>query len=137
MLYCAICKFRYASSAKTCWQCSIAWGNAHRALTREATQAVGAGVLAGVGLRSLLRRGELVRVGDGLQLTDSGRRRAAACLHRLWEAYLVEHLGLPPDHVHDPAERMEHFIDSRLQEQIVADLSDAQRDPHGRDIPGG
>ena len=25
MLYCAICKFRYASSAKTCWQCSIAW----------------------------------------------------------------------------------------------------------------
>ena len=78
-------------------------------------------------------------VGDGLQLTDSGRRRAAAFVrsHRLWEAYLVEHLGLPPDHVHDPAERMEHFIDSRLQEQIVADLSDAQRDPHGRDIPGG
>ena len=49
--------------------------------------------------------------------------------HRLWEAYLVEHLGLPADHVHDPAERVEHFIDQRLQEQIVADLSDLRLDP--------
>ncbi len=106
--------------------------------TREATQAVGAGMLADVGLWSLLRRGELARTQTGLALTDSGRRRAAELVrsHRLWEAYLVEHLGLPADHVHDPAERMEHFIDTRLQEQIVADLSDAQKDPHGREIPG-
>jgi manganese/zinc/iron transport system permease protein len=107
--------------------------------SREATQAVGAGVLANVGLWSLLRRGELQRSEVGLELTDRGRRRAAELVrsHRLWEAYLVEHLGLPADHVHGPAERMEHFIDSRLQEQIVADLSDAQKDPHGREIPGG
>jgi manganese/zinc/iron transport system permease protein len=105
---------------------------------REATQAVGAGVLAELGLRSLLRRRELQRTDIGLQLTDTGRRRAAELVrsHRLWEAYLVEHLGLPLDHVHDPAERMEHFIDARLQEQIVADLRDAQKDPHGREIPG-
>ncbi len=106
---------------------------------REAAQAVGAGMLAHVGLWSLLRRGELQRSAMGLQLTEPGRRRAAELVrsHRLWEAYLVEHLGLPADHVHDPAERMEHFIDSRLQEQIVADLRDAQLDPHGREIPGG
>ena len=106
---------------------------------REATQAVGGGIMAELGLRSLLRRGDLARAPAGLELSDRGRRRAAELVrsHRLWEAYLVEHLGLPADHVHDPAERMEHFIDSRLQEQIVADLRDAAKDPHGREIPGG
>jgi len=105
---------------------------------REATAATGAGWMAEWGLRSLLRRHELERVGAALQLTDAGRRRAASLVrsHRLWEAYLVEHLGLPADHVHDPAERMEHFIDARLQEQIIADLRDAKQDPHGREIPG-
>ncbi len=104
---------------------------------REATQAVGAGVLARLGLWSLLRRGDVRREPAGLQLTENGRRLAAALIrsHRLWEAYLVEHLGLPLDHVHDPAERMEHFIDARLQEQIVADLRNASQDPHGREIP--
>lgn len=106
---------------------------------REARQAVGAGILADVSLWSLLRRGELRKVGAVLELTDSGRRRAAELVrsHRLWEAYLVEHLGLPADHVHDPAERMEHFIGERMQKQIVAGLSDSTLDPHGRDIPGG
>ena len=83
---------------------------------REATQAVGGGMVAELGLRSLLRRRELVRTDVGLELTDRGRRRAAELVrsHRLWEAYLVEHLGLALDHVHDPAKRMEHFIDARL-----------------------
>jgi manganese/zinc/iron transport system permease protein len=106
---------------------------------REARQAVGAGWLAYLGLLSLLRAGEVARAESTLELTDAGRRRAAELVrsHRLWEAYLVEHLGLPLDHVHDPAERMEHFIDARLQEQIVADLRDAHQDPHGREIPEG
>ncbi|HEY4307922.1 MAG TPA: metal ABC transporter permease [Pirellulales bacterium] len=105
----------------------------------EAAKAIGAGMLGDAGLWSLLRRRDVARIEGKLELTDRGRQRAAELVrsHRLWEAYLVEHLGLPPDHVHDPAERMEHFIDSRLQEQIVADLSDAQKDPHGREIPGG
>ncbi|MBI2823613.1 MAG: metal ABC transporter permease [Planctomycetia bacterium] len=104
---------------------------------REATKAIGAGILGDVGLWSLARRGELKRVDGGLQLTDSGRRRAAGLVrsHRLWEAYLVQHLGLPADHVHTPAERMEHFIGQRLAEHIVADLQDAHQDPHGRAIP--
>ncbi len=106
---------------------------------REAKLAVGGGMLADLSLWSLLRRGELAPGAVGLELTERGRQRAAELVrsHRLWEAYLVEHLGLPIDHVHDPAERMEHFIDARLQEQIVADLSDARQDPHGRAIPGG
>ena len=106
---------------------------------REARQAVGAGWLARLALRSLLRGGEVVRAASALELTDAGRRRAVELVrsHRLWEAYLVEYLGLPLDHVHDPAERMEHFIDAGLQEQIVAELRDARQDPHGREIPEG
>jgi len=105
--------------------------------SREAVRAVGAGMLADFGLWSLVRRGEIDRGASGLELTDAGRRRAVQLVrsHRLWEAYLVEHLGLPADHVHDPAERVEHFIDQRLQEQIEADLSDSRLDPHGRGIP--
>jgi manganese/zinc/iron transport system permease protein len=112
---------------------------ARRLGPREAVKAVGGGVSADVSLWTLLRRGELRKDGAVLELTDTGRRRAAELVrsHRLWEAYLVEHLGLPADHVHDPAERMEHFIHERLQKQIVADLRDSTQDPHGRDIPGG
>ncbi len=56
--------------------------------------------------------------------------------HRLWEAYLVEYLGLPIDHVHDPAEWMEHYIDESLERRIEADLPHLATDPHGREIPG-
>ena len=106
---------------------------------REAAQAVGGGLLAGLALWSLLRRGEVRREGAALELTETGRRRATQLVrsHRLWEAYLVEYLGLPPDHVHEPAARMEHFIGDRLQGRLAAGVQDAQSDPHGRQIPPG
>jgi Mn-dependent DtxR family transcriptional regulator len=53
----------------------------------------------------------------------------------LWEAYLVEYLGLPLDHVHAPAERMEHYIGPNLQEKIAQHLPQEETDPHGREIP--
>ena len=104
---------------------------------REAAQAVGGGALATWGIWSLARSGRIESVAGGLQLTDAGRRQAARLVrtHRLWEAYLVAHLGLPADHVHDPAERMEHYIGESLERQIQADLSDAATDPRGREIP--
>ncbi|REJ65167.1 MAG: iron ABC transporter [Planctomycetota bacterium] len=104
---------------------------------RQVVQAVGGGLLANWGLWSLLRRGDVQRTDRGLSLTASGKQQASQLVrsHRLWEAYLVEHLGLPLDHVHEPAERIEHFIDERLREQIVADLPAADVDPHGRGIP--
>jgi manganese/zinc/iron transport system permease protein len=103
----------------------------------EAVQAVGGGLLAHWELSRLMRRGYVVSTADGLRLTDQGRRQARGLVrsHRLWEAYLVEHLGLPHDHVHAPAERMEHFIDERLAREISERLSDTAVDPHGRDIP--
>ena len=47
----------------------------------------------------MLRRRGRVEIRDGqLHMTDDGRWRAARLVrgHRLWEAYLVKHLGLPP-----------------------------------------
>jgi Mn-dependent DtxR family transcriptional regulator len=56
--------------------------------------------------------------------------------HRLWESYLNQ-LGLPPDHVHDPADALEHFTDDRLREEIRAALPNIATDPQGKRIPEG
>jgi hypothetical protein len=105
----------------------------------EATRAVGGGITAWIALRELLLRGDVTRRGAALALSDSGRDQARQLIrsHRLWEAYLVEYLGLPLDHVHEPAERMEHFIGAPLGEQLAADVAKPETDPHGRQIPPG
>ncbi len=105
--------------------------------TREAAQAVGGGLAAAAALWRLLRLRLIEHVHGGLQLTKAGRDRATHLVrsHRLWEAYLVEYLGLPLDHVHAPAERMEHFIGEKLQDKIAQHLPQEEVDPHGREIP--
>ena len=87
----------------------------------------------------LLRNGEVRLAGDGaLALTDHGRQTAESLVrsHRLWEAYLVQNFQLPLDHLHEPAERIEHFIGPELQQQLAESLPKTSIDPHGRDIPG-
>jgi hypothetical protein len=103
----------------------------------EAVAAVGGGWLARWALAMLRRRGR-IEIRDGrLFMTDDGRWRAARLVrgHRLWEAYLVKHLGLPADHVHAPADRLEHFTHEPLRDELQKAVDDAQQDPHGRDIP--
>lgn len=72
-----------------------------------------------------------------LQLTPGGRAAARNLVraHRLWESYLDTHFDLPRDHLHEPAERMEHFLDPRLQEELAAELAGRAVDPHGKTIP--
>jgi Mn-dependent DtxR family transcriptional regulator len=55
--------------------------------------------------------------------------------HRLWESYLDTHFDLPRDHLHDAAERMEHYLDPQLQEELAAEMADRAVDPHGKTIP--
>lgn len=103
----------------------------------EAIAALGGGLLARWALVMLRHRGR-VELREGLlHMTDDGRWRAARLLrgHRLWEAYLVEHLGLPIDHVHAPADRVEHYIHQPLRDHLQQALTDAAKDPHGREIP--
>lgn len=98
---------------------------------------VRSGSLQAVAIRRLVRSGNLQPDTRGLSLTSAGRERAREIVrnHRLWELFLSSRLELPADHVHDPAERMEHYITPMLQKKIVADLADPGIDPHGRPIP--
>lgn len=103
----------------------------------EAVTAVGGGWLARWALAMLRHRGRVeLRYGQ-LHMTDDGRWRATRLVrgHRLWEAYLVKHLGLPADHVHAPADRLEHFTHQPLRDQLQKAVDDAAKDPHGREIP--
>jgi manganese/zinc/iron transport system permease protein len=104
----------------------------------EALAAVGGGWLARWALAMLRRRGRLELHDGRLHMTDDGRWRAARLVrgHRLWETYLVKHLGLPLDHVHEPAHRVEHFIGPKIREQLQEAVADKATDPHGREIPG-
>lgn len=95
------------------------------------------GVLRRIAEWTLRRRGLIASAPQGLALTAAGRRAARSLVrsHRLWEAYLEKHFDLPADHLHDPAERMEHFITEEMQAELMAELDGKTHDPHGRAIP--
>lgn len=99
--------------------------------------------LAGDGIRGRLacrwlgQRGLLVTAGGTAELTEKGRRYAQGLVrsHRLWESWLDQNFDLPADHLHGPAETMEHFIGPVIQRQLEDDLLQPSADPHGREIP--
>ena len=101
-------------------------------------RAVGGGWIASRALRRLRRHGDVERAADGtVRLTARGRQAAQSLVrsHRLWEAYLGEHFDLPLDHLHEPAERVEHYIGPKLQERLASELARSDLDPHGKEIP--
>ena len=77
--------------------------------------------------------------GSGLLLTPPGRRRAAEIVrkHRLWELYLTRRADYAADHVHDEAERAEHWISEENARRLAEVLQHPEEDPHGRKIPRG
>ena len=89
-------------------------------------------------LGGLQRRGLVTAAGDRLQLTGAGAEAAAQIVrgHRLWESYVSRHFAMPEDHLHAPAERVEHFLDPDLQNELAAELDQPRSDPHGKAIPG-
>ena len=98
------------------------------------------GVLGRLAVFSLKNQGQVVFAAEGeWKLTEAGRARAQSIVraHRLWEAYLGKHFDLPADHLHEPATRMEHFLDPAMQQQLEAELEQPGIDPHGRAIPPG
>lgn len=70
-------------------------------------------------------------------LTPEGKARAAKIvrLHRLWEVYLVEYLGVGGERVHKNAEEMEHVLTPELEMQLTLLLNDPTKDPHAQPIP--
>ncbi|HQR08498.1 MAG TPA: metal ABC transporter permease [Gemmatales bacterium] len=88
-------------------------------------------------LKSLVRR-QLVNSDQGtVSLTKAGQDRALQLVraHRLWETYLQQNVALPADHLHAPAEKMEHYVGPVLLDSIAEDLHQPAQDPHGREIP--
>ncbi|HEC21768.1 MAG TPA: metal-dependent transcriptional regulator [Chloroflexi bacterium] len=73
----------------------------------------------------------------GVQLTELGRRRAVNILrrHRLWERFLVDHLGIPWEQAHDPACRMEHVASDEIADALAVYLGNPETCPHGNPIP--
>ncbi len=71
------------------------------------------------------------------RLTRDGQHRAAKIirLHRLWEVYLADHLGVGVEKVHRNAEEMEHILTPEIEEQLTQLLNNPQRDPHRQPIP--
>lgn len=71
------------------------------------------------------------------QLTEDGRHRAAKIvrLHRLWEVYLVDYLGVGAERVHKNAEEMEHILTPEIEHELTLLLNDPKLDPHRQPIP--
>jgi len=74
---------------------------------------------------------------QGVTLTEKGKKIAVDIIrkHRLWEVFLVEHLGFGWDEVHDVAEQMEHVNSPLLVERLDKFLNHPKYDPHGGPIP--
>ena len=85
----------------------------------------------------LSRRGLIDVAVTGCELTAQGRAEAERLVrsHRLWESYMARHFELPPDHLHEAAHRVEHYLDDPLLDEIDAELEKPGEDPHGRSIP--
>lgn len=79
----------------------------------------------------------LIHTAKGVALTVKGRQKAAHIirLHRLWEVYLVEYLGVGAERVHRNAEEMEHILTPELEKELTTVLKDPKRDPHRQPIP--
>ncbi|MBA3815719.1 MAG: metal ABC transporter permease [Parachlamydiaceae bacterium] len=89
-------------------------------------------------LLSLAHQGWVDHSSSGFyQLTPEGRLWAARIvrLHRLWEVYLVDYLGVGAERVHRNAEEMEHIITPELERELTLLLKDPKQDPHQQPIP--
>jgi DtxR family Mn-dependent transcriptional regulator len=73
----------------------------------------------------------------GVALTPLGQRRALNVVrrHRLWECFLVDHLGIAWEQSHDLACRLEHATADEVTESLARFLNDPPACPHGNQIP--
>lgn len=88
-------------------------------------------------MHSLVSQGWVERVGGEYCLTHEGVIWGARIvrLHRLWEVYLVDYLGIGAERVHRSAEEMEHIITPELEAELTLILNDPKYDPHHQPIP--
>lgn len=89
-------------------------------------------------LMSLVYNGWLKKTGSNTYLlTSAGQLWAAKVvrLHRLWEVYLADYLGVGAERVHCNAEEMEHILTPEIEQELILLLKNPQMDPHQQRIP--
>lgn len=88
-------------------------------------------------LRRMVQNGWIVHQKNLYRLTVDGQHRAAHIvrLHRLWEVYLANYLGMGGEKVHRNAEEMEHILTPELERELTLLLEDPKQDPHQQPIP--
>lgn len=81
--------------------------------------------------------GRVKLLADRLLLTDRGRQLAIALVrsHRLWEQYLLDQAGLTSDRIHVQAEKLEHYTDRLVRDELERQTEFPDIDPHGSRIP--
>jgi len=74
----------------------------------------------------------------GVSLTRDGFAKAEHIvrMHRLWEVYLVNHLGVSAKKVHRSAEEIEHILSPELEKELLSFVGNSTHDPHESPIPG-
>ncbi|NKB23108.1 MAG: iron chelate uptake ABC transporter family permease subunit [Kiritimatiellae bacterium] len=94
-------------------------------------------VIRWLALAQLMQAGKVKKASSGIQLTSKGRVHARNLIrtHRLWESYIEKHFVIPIDHLHAPAERLEHVTDPDMQKLLLEKTTNPQKDPHGKNIP--
>ena len=72
-----------------------------------------------------------------IMITESGRSKAIVLVkkHRLWEVFLLRHLGYSWSEVHDEAERLEHVTSETMVNRLDKFLQYPEVCPHGGKIP--
>lgn len=88
-------------------------------------------------LHRLYAQGYVARSGKLWGLTEEGKNRAQRIvkIHRLWELYLTTHVNIAPDHVHEDADTIEHFLTPELEADLEQLLNYPTVDPHKTQIP--
>lgn len=88
-------------------------------------------------LRQLQKKRWIKQIASGCVLTDSGYVRAnkVVRLHRLWELYLADYVGIGASRVHANAEEMEHILTPEIEAHLTKLLHDPKLDPHDQPIP--
>lgn len=134
-----IAKFRYTCTCenvlKALWRRGA--GRDVTFLEIVSYQSVSRGYLHAV-LNQLAAQGWIEKRGAGAyRLTRDGTLWAAKIvrLHRLWEVYLADYLGVGAERVHRSAEEMEHIITPELERELTQLLQEPRVDPHQQPIP--
>lgn len=133
-----IARFRYRRLCENILKCAWRYSSNGSVTVEDLKKHLSAGtIVLRIALSSLTRQGWLKKYNHSWKLTKDGEARASRIvrLHRLWEVYLADYLGLGSERVHRSAEEMEHIITPQLEAALTQLLKDPQVDPHSQPIP--